>query len=306
MKQLGLAKSVVIPAMLATLVLVTGAVFAHEGREVGEYRFTVGWTEEPAYEGLKNAVDVRVTRSVEGQGHEGDDNGDDDRDGHDIDDDRENHDGDDDQNGHDTDDNDQGDHDGNDDQGGHDTDDGQSILPSDAPKIMASGLPQTGYGHNEKPVNDLQDTLQVEVTHVASETSKVLDLRAVLNQPGDYTADLVPTAPGVYEFRVFGAVEGNQIDETFISRGGGGDFDDIRTAAALQFPHQVTGPREIESAVRGALETAQQAQDAASAAADNDSGAVLGIIGIVLGAAGLAAGTAGLLVATRKRRPTAD
>ena len=181
MKQLIRAKFVLIPAVLTALILVTGAVFAHDGREVGEYRFTVGWTEEPAYEGLKNGVDVRVTRSVEGQGHEGDDNGDDDRDGHDIDDDRENHDGDDDQNGHDTDDNDQenhdgdddqnghdtddndqedhegdddqnghdthdndqGDHDGNDDQNGHDTDDDdQSILPSAAPKIMASGLPQ--------------------------------------------------------------------------------------------------------------------------------------------------------------------
>ena len=307
MKQLIRAKFVLIPAVLTALILVTGAVFAHEGREVGEYRFTVGWTEEPAYEGLKNGVDVRVTRLVEVQGHEGDDNGDDDRDGHAIDDDRENHEGDDDQNGHDTHDNDQGDHDGNDDQNGHDTDDDdQSILPSAAPKIMASGLPQTGDNLDEQPVKGLQDTLQVEVSHVASETSKVLDLRAVLNQPGDYTADLIPTAPGVYEFRVFGAVEGNQTDETFISRGGGGDFDDVQTAAALQFPNQVTGPREIESAVRGAIETSQQAQDAASAAADNDSGAVLGIIGIVLGAAGLAAGTAGLLVATRKRRPTAD
>ena len=109
----------------------------------------------------------------------------------------------------------------------------------------------------------LQDALQVEVSHVASETSKVLNLRAVLNQPGDYTADLIPTAPGVYEFRVFGAVEGNQIDETFVSTGGGGDFDDVQTAAALQFPNQVTGPREIESAVRGAIETSQQAKDAA-------------------------------------------
>ena len=330
MKQLIRAKFVLIPAVLAALILVTGAVFAHEGREVGEYRLTVGWTEEPAYEGMMNGVDVRVTRLVEDHGPEGDDNGDENRDGHDTDDaDQEDHDADD-RDGHDTDDDgqenddddrdahdsdndDQENRDGGDDDGDdldgdddHDDHDDRSILPLAAPKIMASGLPQNGDGHNEKPVNGLQDTLQVEVSHVASETSKVLNLRAVLNQPGDYTADLIPTAPGVYEFRVFGAVEGNQIDETFVSRGGGGDFDDIQTAAALQFPNQVTGPREIESAVRGALDTAQQAQDAARAAGDHDSGAVLGIIGIVLGAAGLAAGTAGLLVATRKRRPTAD
>ena len=114
----------------------------------------------------------------------------------------------------------------------------------------------------------LEKTLQVEVTHVPSESSKVMDLRAVLNEPGHYAADLIPTAPGVYEFRVFGSAEGTPIDETFISRGGGGGFDDVRSAADLQFPERLPEVREIESAVRGALSTSQQAQDSALQAED--------------------------------------
>ena len=186
MKQLIRAKFVLIPAVLAALILVTGAVFAHEGREVGEYRLTVGWTEEPAYEGMMNGVHVRVTRLVEDHGPERDDNGDEngdgddddaDQNGHDSDnDDQENRDGgdddgddldgdddhddhddldgDDDQDDRDGDD-DHDDLDGDDDHDDHDDHDDRSILPLAAPKIMASGLPPNGDGHDEEPVKGL-------------------------------------------------------------------------------------------------------------------------------------------------------
>ena len=251
-----------IAAIAVVLALAAGTVLAHEGRDVGDYRFVVGWVEEPAYEGMTNGVEVKVTKPVEATGH--DDEGDD----------------------------------------GHEEDgDDRSILPSAASKVLASGLPQSGSNdHAEEPVLGLQDTLQVEVTYAASGVSKVLNLRAVLDQPGYYTAGLIPTAPGQYQFRVFGAVEGYPVDEIFVSRGGGGDFDDVQTTSALQFPDRMTGPREIESAVRGAVDTPQRAEDAALAAGDNRN--VLGIIGIVMGGVGLAAGTSGLVVALRKRGPT--
>ena len=257
-------------SLLVALSLMVGTVFAHEGREVGEYRFVVGWAEEPAYEGMNNGVELRVTKLAEAHPHEGED--------------KETSDG----------------HEDSDD--GHDEEEaGQSMLPPSAPKIMASGLPQYA-SHEETPVEGLQDTLQVEVTHPATGASRVFDLRAVLGETGRYIVDLIPTAPGVYEFRIFGTVEGNPTDETFVSRGVGGDFDDIRTATALQFPHRMTELREIESAVRGAVETAQLAQDAALAADNGSTGLVLGIIGAVLGAVGVAAAGAALLVA-RKRAP---
>ena len=54
---LGLASALI-------LSLTLGAVLAHEGRPVGDYRFIVGWLEEPAYEGSQNAVSVRVNKIV--------------------------------------------------------------------------------------------------------------------------------------------------------------------------------------------------------------------------------------------------
>ena len=91
----------------------------------------------------------------------------------------------------------------------------------------------------------------VEVTHVATEASKVLSLYPTRGVPGRYTAVLIPTTLGVYQFSVRGTVEGTQIDESFLSKGGGGGFNDIRSAADLQFPETLPQIRELESAVRG-------------------------------------------------------
>ena len=219
-------------AVVALMGLAAGAAFAHEGRDVEGYNFVVGWEEEPAYEGLKNGVEIRVTKTVSGS------------------------------------------------HGGH------------------------GEASEMVGVEDLGETLQVEVTHVATEASKVLSLYPTRGVPGRYTAVLIPTAPGVYEFRVRGAVEGTQIDESFFSRGGGGGFDDIRSAADLQFPETLPQVRELESAVRGALETAQRAQDTALAASQEDEdpvGALL-ILAMALGAAGACLGAAGLVAAVRLSR----
>ena len=118
---------------------------------------------------------------------------------------------------------------------------------------------------------------------------------------------------------MFGTIEEMEIDETYDSISGGGNFDDVQPAAAIQFPEPVPSARELESAVRGALEAAERAQDtainardAASAAqdaataageADDDDGvsnaAMMGIIGIALGAIGAALGAFALFKATR-------
>ena len=222
-----------------------GTAFAHEGREVGDYRLVVGFAVEPAYEGSTNGVDVRVTKAAndgEGSGHDEDDGG------------------------------------------------GMSMGEGD-------------HGGME-PVEGLEGTLQVEVTHVPTGASRVLDLRVVRGESGRYAADLIPTVPGVYQFRLFGTIEGNAVDETFLSRGGGGGFDDVRSATALQFPETLPELRELESAVRGAMSTAQQAQDAALAASegDDDSDGSLLIVAIALGAAGVLLGGAGLAMGVRLSR----
>lgn len=152
------------------------------------------------------------------------------------------------------------------------------------------------------PVEDAHETLQVEVTHIPTNSSKVLNLRPIFDAPGEYVADLIPTAPGAYQFRFFGTVEGEKVEEAFLSEGAGGDFDDVRSSVDLQFPVKLPELREIEGAVRGAQNTAAQAQDVAISADESASSAgVLAIVGIVLGAVGTAAGVGGVAVALRRR-----
>ena len=224
-------------ASLVILSLAVGTILAHEGRPVGDYRFIVGWQEEPAYEGVKNAASVQISKVkvVESESREHGESG-------------------------------------------------HSSLTPAAPKVLASVAGQ----HAESiPVEGLEGSIQVEVTHVSTGASRVQDLLAVFGEPGHYVAVMIPTAAGVYEFRVFGNIEGMPVDETFVSRGGGGGFDDIRSSADLQFPEQLPELREIESGVRGALDTAQQAQDAALTAQE-DSGNALSIVALIVGIVGVA------------------
>ena len=212
-------------AAAVALGLAANVIYAHEGRDLGEYRFTVGFSAEPAFEGIKNGVSLRVVH-VHTQGAE----------------------------------------------------------------------------EEIEPVEGLEETLQVEVTHVASGASRIMNLRTIFQDPGHYTADLIPTAPGVYQFRFFGAVEGIEVNETFVSRGGGGGFDDIQSAAELQFPEQLPEAREVEAAVRGAQSTAQDAQEVALSANHSSSNArTLAIVGIVLGAVGIVSGVGGVMVGMRRR-----
>ena len=269
-----------VPTMLTVLGLTLGTALAHEGREVGEYRFNVGWIDEPAYEGFKNGVEVRVTKVAQGNGmpseHE--------------------------EQSMST--NEEGDHHGDDENDSSMSEDEGHDQDASAGMSMGQGM---GAQHGgDAPVASLEESLHVEVTHVASEASRVLDLYADANEPGRYTAALIPTTPGVYQFRVFGEVEGTPVDQAFLSKGAGGGFDDIRPSTSLQFPEQLSGPRELASAVRGALNTAQQAQDAALAASsedDNDGSdaSILTIVAIVLGALGLASGVGGAVFALKRR-----
>ena len=150
------------------------------------------------------------------------------------------------------------------------------------------------------PVEGLEQTLQVEVTHIGSGVSKSMRLYTVFGKPGHYTAALIPTASGDYRFRFFGAVEGHPVDETFDS--GPNTFSTVNPAGDLYFPERQATVREIEGAVRGAQSSAEGAQDAAIEASDSASAArMLGIAGIVLGVLGIGTGAVGLAVGLRRR-----
>ncbi len=206
--------SSIIPIGIMLAILLPSVVNAHEGEEIGPYEFVVGFSVEPAYEGIQNGVDLRVH------------------------------------------------------------------------------IPAENAGEEATPVEGLEETLQVEVTHVPSGKSKTFALRSLFGDPGHYTADFIPTAPGQYRFRFFGTVEGMAIDEMFES--GPGRFSDIESTTELQFPEQVPAPREMESAIRGAQLSVAEAQDSAS------SLYTLAIVAIVLGGIGAVSGLLAVFMLTRR------
>ncbi|MDE2990665.1 MAG: hypothetical protein OXU21_06345 [Chloroflexota bacterium] len=165
------------------------------------------------------------------------------------------------------------------------------------PQLIASGM-HTDEAHAAAglsgPVTGLEDTLQVEVTHISSGQSMVMALAPLFEHPGAYTADFIPTQPGGYRFRFFGSIEGQPFDEAFES--GANTFDAVQSRAVAQFPVALPSVRELEGVVRGSQASADDALDEAAGAR------VIGIVGIVVGAIGLATAAGAIALAIRSRR----
>lgn len=318
---------VAVSLTIMSTVLVTQNVFAHEGREVGEYDFVVGFISEPAVEGLLNGVAVQVTSNVaEDSDHD------------------------------DT----ESDHSSTPESGidlvSHgavfvgelepraefsftfDSKFDGLTVPFHAHPIETDGSIHVAQGNSSsgdvtieifedrfepvmtmiKPgttvtfknrmdeptvamsgVNSVQESaenrvsgitsLQVEISHKTSPGSKVLDLEEDFNQQGDYFAEFIPTAPGAYVFRIFGDIDGQKVDESFESSNT--TFDEVTPANEIQFPVQIAAPREVENAARGALIAANEAGVTATNAEESVSNAtLLSSISLILALVGLAIG----------------
>jgi plastocyanin len=305
-------------------VLGTATALAHEGRDVGDYNFVVGFINEPAVEGMLNGVSLRVTSLLEEE--------------------------------HDN-------HDAGMDMGteidlvshggvfvdelaagasyeftfGSDFDDltvpfhahpietqGSIMIGHEGPDVSevvveihdhgfepARVMIQAGttvrfenhmteptvlmsgpLGEVEVPAGEVASnvvagltTLQVEVTHVSSSVSQIMDLKEAWNSPGQYKVEFIPTSPGAYNFRFFGDIEGTEINESFESSNT--TFDEVTPANEIQFPVKLAAPRETENAARRALDAVTEASDAASSAS---TATLLGIIALILGVVGLVLG----------------
>ncbi len=81
-----------------------------------------------------------------------------------------------------------------------------------------------------QPVTDAE--LQVEVSF--GPQSMTVPLRPAWGEPGRYIADITPTLPGDYTFRVFGTIGDVEIDEVFSSADG--QFSTVEPATDVQFP----------------------------------------------------------------------
>ena len=134
-----------------------------------------------------------------------------------------------------------------------------------------------------KAIEGLDQTLKAQVIVGGGKTLD-LTMQSRFNMPGKYAAYFVPTTPGQYIFRVYGTINGEQLDERFES--GPGRFSDIQALAPLQFPEAAAQvPADLQARL-----------DAADSAANNAR--LFGIAGIVVGLIGLGLGGAALF-----RRP---
>jgi hypothetical protein len=119
----------------------------------------------------------------------------------------------------------------------------------------------------------------------------------IFGEPGNYNADLVPTRPGTWVFRLYGTVEGNEIDETFTS--GPETFSDILDPASLAFPQ--ADPNNAELSERLQTEADRVAALESETEKDVSSARTFGLIGLIVGALGLIAAVAVGAMAMRKR-----
>lgn len=148
-------------------------------------------------------------------------------------------------------------------------------------------------------VSGLASNLQVEIIHVSTNISRAFPLTELVDDPGHYVAEFVPTAPGDYRVRFFGSIEGNAIDETFDS--GPDTFDTVIASDAIQFPVVLESNREIQNATRGALDAVQELEtDLEATSSTASTGMVIGIVGIVFGA--IATGFSVFAITIARRR----
>jgi hypothetical protein len=87
-------------------------------------------------------------------------------------------------------------------------------------------------GHEEAFPADIPVSLQAEVTFGSE--SRTLTLNPAWGETGHYIADLIPTLPGDYTFRIFGTIGDTAVDESFSSADG--QFSSVEPATDVMFP----------------------------------------------------------------------
>ena len=159
--------------------------------------------------------------------------------------------------------------------------------------------PEVTITRRQNPVVEGVD-LSVDVIFGEETTTYELEpafIVGVFGEPGNYNAHLVPTRPGTWEYRIYGTVEGAEVDETFTS--GPETFGDIEDPAENAFP--VADPNNADLAERIEQEAAQVSELEAKTEDDVKGARTLGLIGLIVGAVGLVAAVTIGALAMRKR-----
>jgi hypothetical protein len=173
-----------------------------------------------------------------------------------------------------------------------------------------SGQPNAIYlgvkDKSGKAVDDIGEALRVQVS-TANQSSAPLqpqlsfDSDTGLGSHGVFLAPIIPTAPGVYTFHFTGAINGQKIDEKFVSSDS--TFDNVEDPSTAQFPVKVPTPAELSTNVARLSTRVDDAASKASSADDSASSAKT--IGIVALVAAIVLGGGGIVVGLMGRRSSA-
>jgi hypothetical protein len=79
------------------------------------------------------------------------------------------------------------------------------------------------------PVENLERSVSAVLISPDGRTARPLKVRPQFGRPGYYTDDFILTQPGVYTFRIFGAIEDVTFDEMYASH-------EVRRLEELRFP----------------------------------------------------------------------
>ena len=146
------------------------------------------------------------------------------------------------------------------------------------------------------PINDPGARLTATVTY--GEQSQEFELAPTygagtgVGNPGEYTALIIPTAPGDYTFHVKGTVGGAKVDLEVTSSPK--TFSPVEDAQAVQFPVKVPGTEQVAQRLDKELQRVATADlvrnmddDVASARTLGYAGIAVGLVGVVLAAVAL-------------------
>lgn len=137
----------------------------------------------------------------------------------------------------------------------------------------------------------LEKTLKAEVMFGAQK--QPLEIATIFGTPGRYIGRTLPTAAGDYKFRIFGTVEGLQVDQTFDSVDG--KFSKVESISALQFPSASDAGAQAQApSAQAAIQRAQAAETAAA------SSQTLATVALGVGGLGLLLGIVGMLSSGRR------
>ncbi|MEM7330605.1 MAG: hypothetical protein AAF490_00845 [Chloroflexota bacterium] len=121
------------------------------------------------------------------------------------------------------------------------------------------------------PVEGVEATLDLELVYAGSSFRSNINPTEI---PGFYTAEVFPTIRGQYNVRLFGNINGFEIDEIIAP-------EEVLPASRIQFPEPVPDAFELEARI-DLLET-----ELRSARLFSYFGIAIGLIGTVLGALGI-------------------